>query len=115
MGESSCIFCRIAAGDLPAQFLHQDDRTLAFRDIHPRAPTHVLVIPREHITNLAQVRPQHSDLLGHLVDVVNQVARAEGLADRGYRVVANIGPDSGSEVDHLHLHILGGRQLGAMG
>lgn len=115
MSDSSCIFCRISAGEVPAQFLHQDDAVMAFRDIHPRAPTHVLVVPREHIPSLAHVNSGHDRLLGRMVEVINQVARGEGLRERGYRVVANIGQDSGSEVDHLHLHLLGGRSLGSMG
>ncbi len=115
MAENTCIFCRISAGDIPAQFLHQDDTVMAFRDISPRAPTHVLVAPREHIPSLAYITGDHSVLLGLMIEVLNQVAKAEGLGVRGYRVVANIGADSGSEVDHLHLHILGGRSLGSMG
>ncbi|MSQ14915.1 MAG: histidine triad nucleotide-binding protein [Dehalococcoidia bacterium] len=115
MGESTCIFCRIGAGEIPAQFLHQDDTVMAFRDISPKAPTHVLVVPREHILSLAHITGDHGPLLGHMIEVLNQVASAEGLSGRGYRVIANIGADSGSEVDHLHLHLMGGRRLGSMG
>lgn len=115
MVASGCIFCRISTGDIPAQFLHQDDTVMAFRDINPRAPTHVLIVPREHIQSLAYVTGNHGTLLSHMVEVLNQVAKREGLGNRGYRVVANIGKDSGSEVDHLHLHLLGGRSLGNMG
>ena len=111
----SCVFCRILSGDLPGQFLHQDERVAAFRDIHPVAPVHVLVVPREHIDSLAAATPAHQELLGRLLQVAAEVAGKEDLAQRGYRVVINTGPESGSEVFHLHLHVLGGRQMRAMG
>lgn len=107
----SCVFCRIAAGEIPARVVHRDERAVAFHDINPQAPVHVLVIPREHIASLADVGEEHGDLLGHLLLVASRVARQEGLA-AGYRLVANCGRDGGQTVDHLHLHLLGGRGLG---
>ncbi|MBI2887735.1 MAG: histidine triad nucleotide-binding protein [Chloroflexi bacterium] len=110
-----CIFCRILRGELPGQFAYEDDYLVAFRDIHPVAPTHVLVVPREHVESLAHASSAHRELLGRLLEAAAAVASREGLAARGYRVVINTGTDSGSEVAHLHLHVLGGRQLRAMG
>lgn len=107
----SCIFCRIAAGEVPAQVVHGDEQAVAFRDINPQAPVHVLVIPREHIPSLAEVGEEHAGLLGHLLLLASRVAREEGLSG-GYRLVVNSGRDGGQTVDHLHLHLLGGRGLG---
>ncbi len=107
----SCIFCRLAAGEVPAQVVHSDERAVAFRDINPQAPVHVLVIPREHVASLAEVEEEHADLLGHLLLVASRVARGEGLVD-GYRLVVNCGRHGGQTVEHLHLHVLGGRGLG---
>lgn len=111
----ACIFCRIIAGEIPGQFVYEGDTVVAFRDINPVAPTHLLVVPREHIDSVAALQPGDQDLAGQLLQACAQVARAAGLEERGYRVVANIGPDSGNQVPHLHLHILGGRQLHGMG
>lgn len=106
---TDCLFCRIARGDIKANIVSQDDRYLAFRDINPQAPTHVLVIPRAHVATLndASDRDLLADLLAHARDV----ARAEGLADRGYRVVINTNPEAGQSVFHLHAHVLGGRAM----
>ena len=105
------IFKRIIDGELKANIVYEDDRCLAFHDIHPQAPTHILVIPKSEIRNLDAVEDFDQTLLGHLVLVVRNLARQLGL-DRGYRVVINCGPDGGQSVDHLHLHLLGGRPLG---
>ena len=105
-----CIFCRIAAGELPAEVLYSDEQAVAFRDIHPHAPTHVLVIPRAHWRSLADVPAGQAAVLGHLVEVGRELAARLGC-DRGYRVVINTGAEGGQTVDHLHLHILGGRQM----
>ena len=107
----SCLFCRIVAGEVPATVVHETERTLAFRDITPQAPTHVLVIPREHHADLAALSDADPSCVAELVGAAVAVARAEGL-DRGYRLVANTGPDGGQTVHHLHLHVLGGRGLG---
>ncbi len=106
-----CIFCQIAAGDIPADTLHRDDRVVAFRDISPQAPVHVLIIPREHITYLSDLTGEQSALAGHMVGVANQLARSEGIADSGYRVVVNCGQQGGQLVPHLHMHLLGGREM----
>ena len=114
---SACIFCRIVAGEIPATYVHQDDAVIAFRDIEPRAPVHVLVVPRRHVASLLDLSPDaggsDAALAARLLDVAARVARAEGLdaKGRGFRVVANTGPEGGQSVDHLHLHVLGGRAL----
>lgn len=106
-----CIFCQIVAGEIPADILHRDDRVVAFRDISPQAPVHVLIIPREHISYLSDLTGKQSALAGHMVGVANQLARSEGIADRGYRVVVNCGEQGGQLVPHLHMHLLGGREM----
>lgn len=106
-----CIFCRIVAGDIPSDVLHSDEKVIAFRDISPQAPVHVLIIPREHITYLSDLTGEQSALAGHMVGVANQLARSEGIADSGYRVVINCGEQGGQLVPHLHMHLLGGREL----
>ncbi len=106
-----CIFCQIVAGEIPADILHRDDRVVAFRDISPQAPVHVLIIPREHISYLSDLTGEQSALAGHMVGVANQLARSEGIADSGYRVVLNCGEQGGQLVPHLHMHLLGGREL----
>jgi histidine triad (HIT) family protein len=105
-----CLFCKIAEGTVPAKAVFQDDRVYAFADIHPQAPVHVLIVPREHIASLHEADETHRELLGHMLGVAAEIARQKGLG-KGYRVVANIGPDGGQTVDHLHLHLLGGRAM----
>ena len=105
------IFGRIIRGEVPAKIVHDDDRCLAFHDVAPQAPVHVLVIPKKPLASLAEATADDADLLGHLVVVATQLARSLGLAS-GYRLVVNCGPDGGQSVDHLHVHLLGGRQLG---
>lgn len=109
---SECLFCRILAGDLPANEVAATERTYAFRDINPGAPTHVLIIPREHVENAHQVRPEHAELLAEMVSTAQQIAEREGIAESGYRLVLNVGPDAQNSVPHLHLHLLGGRSMG---
>ena len=106
-----CLFCRIASGEIESDLVYEDDRCVAFRDINPQAPTHILVIPREHVEGIATAEESHRELLGHLVLIVAQVAEDEGIADDGYRTVINWGRDAGMEVSHLHLHVLGGRAM----
>ncbi len=106
-----CLFCKIVAGTIPAKRVYEDELSLGFADIHPQAPTHLLIIPKEHIASQAHTQQEHGPLLGHLMAKAAEVARAAGL-DRGYRVVINTGADGGQTVDHLHLHLLGGRHLG---
>ena len=105
------IFSKIIRGEIPARIVHDDDRCLAFHDVAPQAPVHVLVIPKRPIPSLAAATADDSDLLGHLVLVATQLAASLGL-EEGYRLVVNCGPDGGQSVDHLHVHLLGGRQLG---
>lgn len=115
MAARGCIFCQIARGEAPGDIVYQDAQIVAFRDIHPRAPTHILVIPREHIAGVAEASEEQAALLGRLLLRAAALAQQEGLGQRGYRLVINYGPDSGQVVPHLHLHILGGRPLGTMG
>jgi histidine triad (HIT) family protein len=113
--DAQCIFCRIVRGEIPGAIVHQDEQIVAFRDIQPAAPVHVLVVPREHITSLAELGARHVDLAAALLLAVNHVATAEGLAENGYRVISNVGSSAGQTVHHLHFHVLGGRTLGALG
>lgn len=106
----SCLFCKIASGEIPSTTVYQDERVYAFADISPKAPVHVLIVPREHIASLAESTPAQNALLGHLMTVAAEIARNKGLV-KGYRVVVNTGEDGGQTVDHLHLHLLGGRAL----
>ena len=106
-----CVFCRIAAGEVLADILHTDEEVIAFRDINPQTPVHVLIIPGEHIATLADLPEERSVLVGHMVDVANKVAISEGISERGYRLVINCGQQGGQLVQHLHMHLLGGRQL----
>jgi histidine triad (HIT) family protein len=106
---ADCIFCRIAAGEVPARVVAEDEHVLAIEDVDPKAPLHVLVIPRQHVANLREVG--EDGLVARLVATANRVAAEGGVADDGYRVVVNIGPDAGQSVHHLHVHVLGGRPL----
>ena len=106
-----CIFCRIVAGEVPSDIVYQDEDFLAFRDISPQAPTHVLVIPKTHITSLAELTEGQQGLVGRLIIIAKNLAEKEGIAEGGYRLVINCGPDGGQVVPHLHLHIIGGRRL----
>jgi len=105
-----CIFCRIAADSIPSKKVKEDDAVLAFHDIDPKAPTHILVIPKKHIASLAAAEAGDEALLGHLLRTAAEIAREQGLG-KGYRVVISTGPEGGQTVDHLHLHVLGGRQM----
>ena len=106
----NCLFCKIIAGDIPSTKVYEDELVLAFRDIAPQAPTHILVIPKAHIPSVAAVTPENSAVVAHIFEVIPQIARAEGL-DSGFRVVSNCGDDAGQTVHHLHFHILGGKKL----
>ena len=107
---SNCLFCKIVAGEIPSTKVYEDETVLAFRDIAPQAPTHILVIPKVHIASVAEINGANSTLVAHIFEVIARVAQAEGLTD-GYRVVSNCGTHAGQTVHHLHFHILGGRQL----
>jgi histidine triad (HIT) family protein len=109
--EQDCLFCRIIAGEIPSDIVYQDERSLAFRDINPQAPVHVLVIPREHLESLDDASQRDEALLGHLLRVAARIANEQGLSESGYRTVINTGAGVGQSVFHLHLHVLGGRPV----
>ena len=111
MSEPSCLFCRIINGEIPAEFVRQDDRSVVISDINPQATTHLLVIPRAHLDSLNDASQKDEALLGHLLRVAAQVANAAGLGESGYRTVINTGAGAGQSVFHLHVHVLGGRPL----
>jgi histidine triad (HIT) family protein len=107
--DPDCLFCKIVAGEIPSTKVHEDDVVIAFRDIAPRAPTHILVIPRDHIGSAADLTEADAPMLGRLFTTIAEIARAEGIAEAGYRLVSNVGRWGGQTVDHLHVHLLGGR------
>ena len=106
-----CIFCQIATGKMPSQLLYQDEEVIAFGDINPKAPTHLLIVPRKHIPSLAHLSEVESPLVGHMARVANKLAREAGVCENGYRLVINTGREGGQLVPHLHMHLLGGRQM----
>ena len=106
-----CIFCRIVAGEVPSDIVYQDEDFLAFRDISPYASTHVLIIPKTHIASSAELTEGQQELAGRLIIIAKNLAEKEGIAERGYRLVINCGPEGGQVVPHLHLHLIGGRRL----
>ena len=109
---ADCVFCRIVEGELPATRVHEDDFVIAFRDLNPQAPAHVLVIPKQHIPSIADPEAENGEILARIFIAANKVARDLGIAQSGYRLVFNQGADAGQAVGHLHLHVLGGRKLG---
>lgn len=111
MSDTSCIFCRIAAREIPADIVRESDLLVAFRDTNPQAPTHILIVPKEHIASIAEVEERHDDLLVDIAKAATHLAKVEGL-DSGWRLVTNVGPDAGQTVFHLHVHLLGGRAMG---
>ena len=106
-----CIFCQIVAGKLPSEILYQDEEVIAFHDIRPLAPTHVLIIPKKHIPSLAELTDAEMSLIGHMAKVANQLAKQAGIVESGYRLVVSSGEQGGQIVPHLHMHLLGGRRL----
>jgi histidine triad (HIT) family protein len=108
--DEDCLFCKVVAGDIPSEKVLETDGVLAFRDINPGAPTHVLVIPKQHVASIHDLTAEHGAVLGEMVDAIGRVAESEGVAD-GYRVVTNVGSKAGQSVFHLHWHVLGGRPL----
>jgi histidine triad (HIT) family protein len=111
MSEDNCLFCRIIAGKIPGEFVHEDERCVVVRDINPQAPTHALIIPREHLQSLDDASQRDEALLGHLLRVAARVANEHGHAESGYRTVINTGAGAGQSVFHLHVHLLGGRPM----
>ena len=108
---SDCIFCKIASGEIKAEFLYEDPDVVAFRDMRPQAPAHILVIPRRHISRVSELKEGDVSLAGHMLVAASCIAKKEGVSDKGYRLVFNCGPDAGQDVEHIHLHLLGGRKM----
>jgi histidine triad (HIT) family protein len=106
-----CIFCQIASGKIPSDIVYQDQEIVAFRDINPKAPVHILIIPKKHIASLNQLSQSDTALVGRMVAVASRLAKGEGVAEKGYRLAINCGKEGGQLVPHLHMHLLGGRQL----
>ena len=111
MSDPACLFCKIVAGEISVSLVRQSERLLAFRDIAPQAPVHILVIPKEHVASLEDVSDGHGALLGELLLAAREIARSEGISEGGYRCVVNTGVDGGQTVGHLHVHLLGGRAM----
>jgi histidine triad (HIT) family protein len=109
---SECLFCRIATGAIPADLIYESPSVVAFRDINPQAPTHVLIVPREHVSTVNELEAQHENLVGQLFSAARTIASDQGLAEPGYRLVMNCNEGAGQSVFHIHLHLLGGRQFG---
>ncbi|MGL4452516.1 MAG: histidine triad nucleotide-binding protein [Sarcina sp.] len=108
---SDCIFCKIAAGEIPSKKIYEDDKVLAFHDIQPEAPVHFLVIPKEHIQSINEVNEENSTVIAHIFTIINKIVKELNIADTGYRVVTNCGKDGGQTVSHLHFHVMAGREL----
>lgn len=113
--DQECIFCRIVRGEIPSERVLENETLIAFRDIQPAAPTHVLIVPREHIRSVSDLNDDDAAIAGALMLAARTIAAQEGLTERGYRVITNMGEWGCQSVDHLHLHVIGGRQLGALG
>lgn len=108
---SDCIFCKIASGDIPGDVVYQDDRVIAVNDIDPKAPVHILIMPKTHIPSLNEIDESNKDILAHILTVAANLAKAKGVAEKGYRIVNNCGVQGGQSVEHIHFHLLGGRSL----
>jgi histidine triad (HIT) family protein len=115
MNDPTCLFCKMASGAIPVEMLHDDHMVFAIRDINPRAPVHLLVIPKDHIVDGRHAGDAHGPILGRMFAVAASLAEAEGIARSGYRIAFNVGEAAGMTISHLHMHVLGGRQLGAEG
>jgi histidine triad (HIT) family protein len=109
--DPDCLFCKIVGGQIPATIVHRGGRVTAFRDINPQMPTHVLIVPNQHLANTEALGPEHDALVGEVVRTAREIAQQEGLGERGYRLVINTGPDALNSVPHLHVHMLGGRTM----
>lgn len=108
---SDCIFCKIAFGDIPGDIVYQDDRVIAVNDIDPKAPVHILIMPKTHIPSLNEIDDSNKDIMAHILTVAANLAKAKGVAEKGYRIVNNCGVQGGQSVEHIHFHLLGGRSL----
>ncbi len=111
MSESDCLFCRIVDGEIPARFVHRDERVVAFHDVNPQAPVHVLVVPVRHVASIRALTAADAETLSAIIEVIQKVTQETNVADSGYRTVVNTGVDGGQTVEHLHLHVLGGRRM----
>ncbi len=109
-----CVFCKIVNKEIPAKVVYEDDKVMAFHDINPQAPVHILVIPKEHIPTVNDLEEKHKELIGHIFMVIKKIAKEMGIAESGYRVLVNCNRDGGQEIYHLHFHLLGGAPLGPM-
>ena len=107
----NCIFCKIVSGDIPGTIVFRDDQATAFRDIHPVAPTHILIVPNRHIESVSTLEPEDENLMGHLFTVARRLAESERIDKTGYRLISNHGPDGGQTVFHLHVHLIGGQRM----
>ena len=107
-----CVFCKIIKGEIPSEKVYEDEEILAFKDINPTAPIHILIIPKKHIENLMEFKPEDYNLMGKILQVIQKVAKELGVDEKGFRLIANCGPDSGQEVMHTHFHLLAGRKMG---
>ena len=112
MKEENCIFCKIIKGEVPSEKVYEDDKLLAFKDIQPAAPIHILVIPKKHIENLLEIKDEESEIISHIYKVINKIAKDMNIDQDGFRVIVNCGKNAGQEVMHLHFHLLAGRKLG---
>ncbi|RKD34741.1 histidine triad nucleotide-binding protein [Thermohalobacter berrensis] len=108
---SECIFCKIINGEIPSDKVYEDEKVIAFNDINPQAPVHILVIPKEHISSIKEIDENNGDIIKHIHLVINRIAKEKGLDEKGFRIVNNCGEEGGQTVGHLHYHLLGGRQL----
>ncbi len=109
--SNECLFCKIIGGDLPSEIVYRDDQVTAFRDINPVAPTHILIVPNKHIASTNELSPEDETTIGHLFTTAKNLATQEGIAQSGYRLIINTGPDAGQIIFHLHLHLLGGQRM----
>lgn len=107
-----CVFCKIIKGEIPSDKVYEDEEILAFKDINPAAPIHILVIPKKHIPSLVELEQGDEEIIGKIYKVINKIAKEQGIDNKGFRVIVNCGKDGGQEVNHLHFHLLGGKQLG---
>lgn len=108
-----CIFCKIINKEIPSEIVYEDEKAIAFKDINPATPIHILVVPKKHIATLLDASEEDSNLVAHIYQIINKIAKEQGFANSGFRVIANCGKDSGQEVMHIHFHVLAGRKLGA--
>lgn len=109
---SDCIFCKIANGEIPTKYVYQDDKVAAFNDLNPQAPVHILIVPKQHISSALELNDENSDVVGHIFKVASKIACDMGFDKKGFRLVNNCGEDGGQTVNHLHFHLLAGRNLG---